>query len=267
MMTEIKTRPNLPNLVADVPNLANGIIADPNTKTTYRIGKFLGKGGFARVHEVTNLHNNVTYAAKIIPKSKMTRKYHIAKVAREIMLHKDLIHDNVVKLELFFEDVINAYIILENCPNQSLVHLMKKKSCFSIPETRYYVKQLIAGTKYIHSNNIIHRDLNREICFIRVLCGTPNYIAPEVLNKSSQSFPIDVWAIGCTIYCLMFGIPPYESATLELTYERIKSNSWDKSKVAYHPALLDLLDRVLVLDPNERLTLDEIEKHIFFDAV
>ncbi|XP_049782378.1 serine/threonine-protein kinase PLK1-like [Schistocerca gregaria] len=262
-------------------------IVDPTTRTTYLKGKFLGKGGFARVHELMDLTTDTVYAGKIIPKNRITKRHHIHKIAREIFIHRGLVHKHVVRLHHFFEDALNAYIILENCPRKSLVHVLKHRWTITEPEVRYYLSQLVSGVQYIHSQNVIHRDLKPGNMFLsesmvvklgdfglamqidgdkRVsICGTPNYIAPEVLNKLSYSFEADVWAIGCIMFAMLVGQPPFETATLKDTYARIVSNKYTLPPCVSETACS--LIRVLLQPlPEDRPKLEDICKHEFFTS-
>lgn len=114
------------------------------------------------------------------------------------------------------------------------------------PETRFFMKQIVQGVIYLHNRKIIHRDLKLGNLFLdnelivkigdfglaatiefdgerkKTLCGTPNYIAPEILTKKGHSFEVDIWSIGCIMYTLLLGRPPFETKTLKDTYAKIK---------------------------------------------
>lgn len=127
-----------------------------------------------------------------------------------------------------------------------MMELHKRRKILTEPETRFYMKQIVHGVCYLHGNNIIHRDLKLGNLFLadnlivkigdfglaakieydgerkKTLCGTPNYIAPEILTKKGHSFEVDIWSIGCIMYTLLLGRPPFETSTLKETYSRIK---------------------------------------------
>jgi polo-like kinase 1 len=125
----------------------------------YARGKFLGKGGFAKCYEFTQLESKKLSAAKIIPKASLQKSRQRAKLLSEIKIHRSLNHTNIVKLEHVFEDSENVYIILELCTNQSLNELIKRRRRLMEIEVQTYILQLINGVKYLHGNRIIHRDL------------------------------------------------------------------------------------------------------------
>ncbi|XP_069993490.1 serine/threonine-protein kinase PLK1-like [Penaeus vannamei] len=269
------------NEECDVPKF----IVDHTTRTTYMKGRFLGKGGFARVHEVTDLTTSKTYAGKIIPKCRITKPHHKEKIAREIEVHRHLRHRHVVRFHHYFEDDANVYIILENCARRSLVHVLKHRRTLTEPEVRYYMRQLAEGVAYVHQQQVIHRDLKLGNMFLTedmvmkigdfglatrvddnrnvTICGTPNYIAPEVLNKLGHSYEADIWAMGCIMYALLVGQPPFETETLKETYSRITTN-----KYVIPPLISDaarhLIRRFLHPDPNARPRLDQVVNHEFF---
>lgn len=265
----------------DVPKF----IVDHTTRATYMKGRFLGKGGFARVHEVTDLTTNQTYAGKIIPKCRITKPHHKEKIAREIEVHRHLRHRHVVRFHHYFEDDANVYIILENCARRSLVHVLKHRRTLTEPEVRYYMRQLAEGVAYVHQQQVIHRDLKLGNMFLTedmlmkigdfglatrvddnrnvTICGTPNYIAPEVLNKLGHSYDADIWAMGCIMYALLVGQPPFETDTLKETYSRITTNKYVIPPLISEPAR-HLIRSFLHPDPNARPRLDQVLSHEFF---
>ncbi|XP_043493546.1 serine/threonine-protein kinase polo-like [Polistes fuscatus] len=223
-------------------------VVDPVQGKAYYKGQFLGRGGFARVYLMTDVSDGNQYACKIIPKNRM-QKIHMQKTAREIIIHKELNHVNVVQMHHYFEDNLNVYMLLEPCPRKSLMHVLKYRGKVTEPEARYYMKQMVTGVAYIHSQKVVHRDLKPGNMFLSdrmivkigdfglatrpdgqrrrvTICGTPNYIAPEVLYKQAYSYEADVWALGCILYALLVGQPPFETATLEKTYARICKNDY-----------------------------------------
>lgn len=261
-------------------------IVDPGTKITYLKGKFLGKGGFARVHELTDLTTNRVYAGKIIPRSRLNRPHQKEKIYREIDLHRPLSHKNIVRFHDFFGDADNIYIILEYCPRKSLVHVLKQRQTLTEPETRYFMQQLAEGVQHTHAQGVVHRDLKlgnmllSEDMKLKIadfglatriapdgpkkyaVCGTPNYIAPEVLKMQGHGFAADVWAMGCIMYAMLVGTPPFETATLSETYQRITRNIYS---IPPHvsPAARDLISSMLRLDPTDRPTVAQVLQHEF----
>nr|XP_026484677.1 serine/threonine-protein kinase polo isoform X2 [Vanessa tameamea]XP_026484678.1 serine/threonine-protein kinase polo isoform X2 [Vanessa tameamea] len=222
------------------------IIHDPQTNCTYQRLRFFGKGGFAKCYEIQDIASNQVYAGKIVSKKLMVKSSQKEKMAQEISIHRSLLHKHVVGFHSFFEDSLNIYIILELCKRRSMMELHKRRKAISEPETRFYMHQILLGVQYLHSKRIIHRDLKLGNLFLdddlhvkigdfglaarieyegerkQTLCGTPNYIAPEILTKKGHSFEVDIWSLGCIMYTLLVGKPPFETSTLRDTYKRIK---------------------------------------------
>jgi len=262
------------------------IIVDPNSKRRYERGRFLGKGGFAKCYELKDLATGEVTAGKIVPKSLLTKSHQKEKMSQEIRLHKAVAHNNLVKLYSYFEDPNFVYIVLELCRKRSLMELHKRRKAITEPETRYFLHQILLGCLYLHDNKIIHRDLKLGNVFLndnmevkigdfglatkvdydgerkRTLCGTPNYIAPEVLGKKGHSYEVDVWSLGCILYTLLVGKPPFETQTLKDTYTRIKKNEYHiPSRVG--PLAKNLIQRLLQHEPAKRPSVAEILRDDF----
>ena len=256
----------------------------------YLRGKLLGKGGFAKCYELKCLNNKKTYAVKIIDKATMTKSSTKSKHKSEIKIHKSMSHINIVKFENYFEDNENVYILLEICKNKTLNELSKRRKIISELEMRYYLAQILAAVKYMHQNRVIHRDLKLGNLFLgqnltikigdfglatkleydgerkHTVCGTPNYIAPEILeNKhSGHSFEVDYWAIGVIVYTLLIGKPPFETEDVKETYKKITADNYDfPSNVFISDEAKKFIRETLVIEPEKRLTPDQMLAHPF----
>lgn len=207
----------------------------------------------------------------------------------EIKIHKALHHPNIVRLEHFFEDSENVYILLEICHNQTLNELVKRRKRLTELEVRCYLLQTLEGLKYLHSHRIIHRDLKLGNLFLtermeakigdfglaarldfegdkrRTVCGTPNYIAPEVLDsRQGHSYEADVWSLGVVLYILLVGKPPFEMPDLKSTYRRIRANDYTFPDKLYISAeAKTLIAQMLSADPSRRPRLEEIQTQDF----
>ena len=250
---------------------------------------FLGEGGYAKCYKFIKMENGKSFAGKVIPKSSLKEPKKENRLIEEIMIHKKMHHPNIVKFEHFFEDGNNVYILLELCENKTMDDLLKTRKNLTELEVQYYVFNLIKALQYIHSKRIIHRDLKIGNIFLtktmelklgdfglstelnyerqkkKSLCGTPNYIAPEIINEKAYSYEVDIWSLGIIIYTLIIGKPPFDSSDEKKIYEKIKSlqysfpESYNVSKEAK-----DLIKQILVLDPSKRPNLEQILNHTFF---
>uniref|UniRef100_A0A8C3PN60 Serine/threonine-protein kinase PLK n=1 Tax=Calidris pygmaea TaxID=425635 RepID=A0A8C3PN60_9CHAR len=263
------------------------IITDPTTGKRYCRGKVLGKGGFAKCYEMTDLTTNKVYAAKIIPHSRVAKPHQREKIDKEIELHRMLNHRHVVQFYHYFEDRENIYILLEYCSRRSMAHILKARKVLTEPEVRYYLRQIVSGLKYLHEQEILHRDLKLGNFFInenmelklgdfglaarleplehrrRTICGTPNYLSPEVLNKQGHGCESDIWALGCVMYTMLLGRPPFETTNLKETYRCIREARYSLPSSLLAPAK-HLIASMLSKNPEDRPSLDEIIRHEFF---
>ena len=257
----------------------------------YIKGRLLGKGGFAKCYEFINQETDHSSAAKIIPKKSLVKSRAKQKLISEIKIHKSLHHPNIVAFEHYFEDSENVYLLIEICLNQTLNELLKRRKKLTELEVQCYAVQIIKALKYLHAHRVIHRDLKLGNLFIsdkmeikvgdfglatklefdgerkRTVCGTPNYIAPEILEgKTGHSYEVDIWSLGVIMYTLIIGKPPFETNNVKETYKRIKMGnySFPEHAVISEPAK-DLIQSILVLDPYKRPKLDEILAHDFFN--
>ncbi|XP_074979254.1 inactive serine/threonine-protein kinase PLK5 isoform X5 [Caretta caretta] len=262
-------------------------IEDPGTRTLYRRGQLLGKGAFGQCYKFTDTSTGKVYAVKIVPQSRISRLESRGKVEREIELHSHLNHRHVVGFHRHFADRGNIYMILEYCSRKSLAHILKARKTLTEPEVRYYLRQIVAGLCYLHQQGIIHRDLKLSNFFLTknmqvkigdlglatrdeqasqrrgVVCGTPNYLAPEVIAKKGHSFQSDIWALGCIMYTALTGCSPFEITHKQEMYQCIREGRYPAPN-HLSPGARKLIGRLLAPRPSERPSLEEVLEHEFF---
>ena len=265
---------------------------DPNTGTIikYERGKFLGKGGFAKCYELKRVDNGKIFAAKIFDKQGLSNGRSKKKLINEIKIHKKLNNANIVGFEKFFEDKDNVYILIELCSNQTLKELVKRRKRLDELEVQCYTLQIIRALRYLHNHKIIHRDLKLGNLFLtnklelklgdfglaakleydgqrrKTVCGTPNYVAPEILEKKNgHSYEVDIWSLGVVIYTMLFGTPPFDANDEKVIYKKIKMNSYKfPENIKVESSAKKLISSLLNLDPSKRPSLDAIMEHDFF---
>lgn len=256
----------------------------------YKRGKFLGKGGFARVYELFNEDSGEIFACKFISKDSLSKCRARHKLMSEIKIHRALHHQNIVQFHHFFENDEYVHILLEICTNQSLSELLRRRKRIHELEAQCYLHQVLTGVKYLHTHRVIHRDIKLGNIFLsdrmevkigdlglaakleyegerkRTICGTPNYIAPEILDgKNGHSYECDIWSFGVLVYTLLVGRPPFETKDVKTTYRRIKMNLYTfPENVEISPEAKALISSILVIDYTKRPTLDQIFSHDFF---
>ncbi|TFY51546.1 hypothetical protein EVJ58_g10508, partial [Rhodofomes roseus] len=255
-------------------------------------GACAAPGGFARVYEVQDSRGG-RVACKVVTKSSLKTKKAKTKLYAEIKIHRSLDHPNIVNFQECFEDDDNVYMTLELCHNGSLMDMLRRRRRFTEPESRFFMVQLIGACQYMHTHQVIHRDLKLGNIFLdrnmnvkvgdfglaalienpgerkKTICGTPNYIAPEVLfdTANGHSFEVDTWSIGVILYTLVVGRPPFQTKDVKAIYKRIRDNEYDfPEDRAVSPQVRELVQLILTPDPQQRPTLHEIVDHAWFTS-
>ena len=247
----------------------------------------IGKGSFSTIYKAFNTTNNREYAIKEIIVDKKNIK---SNVKREFLVLKKLDHPNIVKLHDLIIDTSynNIYFVFDYFKNGDLAKFLdnkplKEKFC------KKYAKQLADGLKYLHENNILHRDLkpqnilltddmNIQIAdfgfarkvekgmLLNTLCGSPMYMAPEIINKQDYSIKSDLWSVGIIIYQMIFGRVPYNVNNFMQLIKKINSEpiNYTHKNITLPIELKHLLENLLQTDVNKRITWDEFFYHTWF---
>ncbi|KAF4671605.1 Serine/threonine-protein kinase plk1 [Perkinsus chesapeaki] len=254
----------------------------------YEKGRFLGKGGFAKVYEYTEQKTGQKVAIKAVQKASLTKQKAKAKLQSEIAIHRSLKHPRIVRYLSHFEDSNCVYIVMELCAHATLNEIHKRQKRFTEQEARHYIWQLCDGVKYLHQNRVIHRDLKLGNLFLKdstdlkigdlglaakldydgdrktTVCGTPNYIAPEILEGAhhkykGHSYEVDIWSIGVILYTMLCGRPPFEDQDVKATYKRIRHCQYKfPDAVSISNEAKCLIQSMLQIEPTLRPTLDQI---------
>ncbi|XP_059244488.1 inactive serine/threonine-protein kinase PLK5 isoform X3 [Mustela nigripes] len=267
----------------------SAFLRDPSSGRVYRRGKLIGEGAFSRCYKLVDMSTSAVFALKVVPRAggAAGRLRPHGKVEREIALHSRLKHRNIVALHGHFADREHVYLVLEYCGRQSLAHVLEARRTLTEPEVRYYLRGLVSGLRYLHQRRIVHRDLKPSNFFLnknmvvkigdlglaarvgpgghchRVLCGTPNFLAPEVIARNGHSCQSDIWALGCVMYTVLTGTPPFTGAPLSEMYQNIRDGHYPEP-AHLSPNARRLIARLLAPDPAERPSLDHLLQDDFF---
>ncbi|XP_057167398.1 inactive serine/threonine-protein kinase PLK5 isoform X1 [Ursus arctos] len=247
------------------------------------------QGAFSRCYKLVDMSTGAVFALKVVPRAGAGagQLRPRSKVDREIALHSHLEHRNIVALHGHFADREHVYMVLEYCSRQSLAHVLEARQTLTEPEVRYYLRSLVSGLRYLHQRQIVHRDLKPSNFFLnknmvvkigdlglaarvgpgghchRVLCGTPNFLAPEVISRNGHSCQSDVWALGCVMYTVLTGAPPFTVAPLSEMYRNIRDGRYPEP-AHLSPSARRLIARLLAPNPAERPSLDQLLQDDFF---
>jgi serine/threonine protein kinase len=251
--------------------------------------KPIGKGAFGEVWKVTHENSKKVYCVKILSKRDIFEQKLINQINKEISIMYNINHPYSVKLVNHFEDNEKLYLIMELAPNGNLYNLIQnniKEKVKNMALIKKLIVQSIEIIKYLHSKNIVYRDIkpenllldndyNIKLCdygwatyftpgkFLTVYCGTPEYVSPEVIKKYPYNEKVDIWGLGVLIFELVFGYAPFSSTFNEERFNNIKAGkiNWPKDLGDEYKDLKDLIEKILRVDPKERISLDEIENH------
>ncbi|KAI9904751.1 hypothetical protein N3K66_001280 [Trichothecium roseum] len=263
----------------------------------YTLLEKLGKGHFAEVYLCVEKSSGQRYAVKIFTKHPgMEDRSKTEGLQQEIGVLMGVSHPNVLCLKDTFNERDRVYLVLELASEGELFNFIVMKQKLSEDEARKLFVQLFQGIKYLHERNVVHRDIKPENIlltdknlhvkladfglakiigeesFTTTLCGTPSYVAPEILADSKQrkyTKAVDVWSLGVVLYICLCGFPPFsdELYSRDFPYtlsQQIKSGRFDYPSPYWDsvgdPAL-DLIDSMLVVDPEKRFTVDQCLAH------
>ena len=248
----------------------------------------IGKGGFCSVYKVLYKYTNKYYALKIIDKNLVSTEEQIKNLSNELKIMTQLNHPNVLKLISYFEDKENIYIILPLVSNGQLYNIIHKNKKQTREEIiKKYLYQSIEAIEYLHKNNIIHRDIKPENILIddndnailsdfgiatfikegekrETYCGTDEYLAPEIIRGEGYNEKVDIWAFGILIYECLSGKTPFSK--IDFIKKNDKNENFVKIKFDCYFDIYsqNLIGKILRINPNERLSIQEIKNHIFF---
>eukprot|EP00090_Calanus_glacialis_P002905 TRINITY_DN12122_c0_g1_i4.p1 TRINITY_DN12122_c0_g1~~TRINITY_DN12122_c0_g1_i4.p1 ORF type:complete len:895 (-),score=358.86 TRINITY_DN12122_c0_g1_i4:158-2842(-) len=261
-----------------------------DTIDNYQVANLLGKGGFASVFKATCINNGLEVAIKMVDKQQMKMSGMNERVRQEVAIHSRLKHPAILELLTFFEDENYVYLVLELCHNGELARFQKQNNVvFTEPQARSVFDQVVSGLIYLHSHGIMHRDLTLANLMLTsdmkikigdfglatklvtpgerhvTMCGTPNFISPEVATRSSHGLEADVWGLGCLIYTMLVGKPPFDTAGVRSTLTKVVMADYSLPE-HLTAEVKDLISNLLKKNPTERIRLRDISSHPWMRA-
>lgn len=251
----------------------------------FEIGKILGKGKLGKVYCAKHIESGYICALKVMSKLDLWKNNLQNNLKREVEIQRDLDHPYISKLFNYFHDDANVYIALEFSPCGELYHELKLLRRFNDVTASYYISQVASALKYLHLRGIIHRDIKPENILLaadktvrlsdfgwsispafssesrrRTLCGTLDYLPPEMVEAKDHDITADLWLLGILSYELLVGRPPFEEDDRNATYKRIARVDLQFPHYVSADAA-DFISRLLKKDTKERLLLVEVELH------
>ena len=251
--------------------------------------KSIGKGGFGSVWKVRHKITRQIFAIKVINKDSIVKQNMIEQTNREIEIMYKLDHPHIIKLYSHFEDDEDFCLIMQIASKGQLYSVIKRLKRLDQRTAAQYMREVISAIKYLHTRNppIIHRDIKPENILLdqdgrckladfgwsnfddgrknrETYCGTPEYLAPEMVTKSGHNESVDIWALGVLLFEMLTGRTPFNFTGDRIQlYNNIKSLRivWTDD---FPQLAKDLVGRILKLNPKDRLSLDEMINHQWF---
>ena len=255
----------------------------------FEIGKLLGHGTFAKVYYARNVKNGEGVAIKVIDKEKILKSGLVAHIKREISVLRRVRHPNIVQLFEVMATKTKIYFVMEYVRGGELFNKVAKGR-LKEEVARKYFQQLISAVGFCHARGVFHRDLKPENLLLdengnlkvsdfglsavsdqirqdglfHTFCGTPAYVAPEVLGrKGYDGAKVDIWACGVILFVLMAGYLPFHDKNVMQMYKRIYKGEF-RCPRWFSPELAKLLTRLLDINPESRITIPEIMENRWF---
>lgn len=250
----------------------------------FDIGRHLGKGKFGNVYLAREKNTKFVVALKVLFKKQVHESGIEHQVRREIEIQAHLRHANIIRLYGYFHDEDRIYMILEYAPKGTLFKSLKEQpnSRFGEKQSAIYIKSLASALYYLHKKNVIHRDIKLENLLLgndgelkiadfgwcvhepnskrTTLCGTLDYLPPEMVQGKPHTKNVDLWSLGVLCYELLVGQPPFNAPTYDATYKKIMKVQYNVPDYVSLGAR-HLMKNLLVLKPDERMPLEKIITH------
>uniref|UniRef100_A0A671RYK9 Serine/threonine-protein kinase PLK4 n=1 Tax=Sinocyclocheilus anshuiensis TaxID=1608454 RepID=A0A671RYK9_9TELE len=253
----------------------------------FKVLTLLGKGSFACVYRAKSVNTGLEVAIKMIDKKAMHNAGMVQRVINEVEIQCRLKHPSILELYNYFEDSNYVYLVLEMCHNGEMSRYLKeRKKPFTEEEARHFMHQIVKGMLYLHTHGIMHRDLTLSNLLLTTsmnikiadfglatqlklpsekhftMCGTPNYISPEVATRSAHGLESDVWSLGCMFYAFLTGRPPFDTDTVKHTLNKVVLGEYQMPTHISAEAQ-DLIQQLLQKNPALRPSLSAVLDHPF----
>jgi len=258
----------------------------------YDVKELIGSGNFSKVYLGVEKKTSEKFAIKMIDKKLVEN----TRLENEIQILKKVNHKNIISLKDIYETQSKLYLVMELVTGGELFNKIVEIGAYSESIAKDLVRQILHGVKYLHSLNIAHRDLkptnlllksseSNEIkiadfglskilgpdSMMQTACGTPIYVAPEVLKGDGYDKEVDLWSVGVIMYILLCGFPPFfdDGENMGQLFEQIMAGDFDFPDPYWtdiDESAKNLIEHLLVVDPSKRYTADQALAHTWLQS-
>ncbi|XP_063202596.1 death-associated protein kinase 2 isoform X3 [Chroicocephalus ridibundus] len=290
----------LHHLCVSMKSTTMALFKQQKVEDVYEIGEELGSGQFAIVKKCREKSTGVEYAAKFIKKrqSRASRRgVRREEIEREVNILQQILHANIIKLHDIYENKTDVVLILELVSGGELFDFLAQKESLSEEEATRFIKQILDGVNYLHSKKIAHFDLKPENIMLldknipiphiklidfglahkieegvefKNIFGTPEFVAPEIVNYEPLGLAADMWSIGVITYILLSGASPFLGETKQETLANITAVNYEFDEEFFSNTsdlAKDFIQKLLVKDTRKRLTIQEALSHPWITPV
>jgi len=291
-----------PTMIAEVEPAGEGTtkpkapLFKMNAKITiddFVVVKCIGRGSFAKVMMVKKKDSGKTYAMKVLSKKDLVRRKQVLHTMTERQVISNLSHPFIVSLRFAFQTDAKLYLVLDFFNGGELFWHLKNENQFTETRTRFYAAEIVLALECLHENGIIYRDMKPENLLLdadghirltdfglskdslvgdaitHTFCGTPEYLAPEVIKQEGYGKAVDWWALGVLIYEMLQGLPPFYDQNLRDMYDAILHQPIPFPR-NFSKEVKDIINQLMERDPSFRLGskgAQEVKDHEFFYTI
>jgi len=255
----------------------------------YEIGSELGRGAFSIVYNATKKATGEKFAIKVIAKKDLGKEYE-KNLKMEVDILKKVSHPNIIALKDLVDTPDRLFLVMELVTGGELFDKIVEKGSYTESDAATLVRKIVSAVAYLHSQNIVHRDLKPENLLLKsadndlevaladfglskivgeqtmmqTACGTPSYVAPEVLNATGYDKEVDLWSVGVITYILLCGFPPFYGDSVAEIFEKIMEANFDYPPDYWDSVSAeakDFINNLLVVEVDKRLSAEKALNH------
>ena len=265
---------------------------DKNVIKNYKYIKTIGEGTFGKVKLANHIITGEKVAIKILEKNLIKGKSEYKRIEREIKCLKSFNHPNIIQIYEVIENTSSFYIVMEYAPGGELFNYIIEQEKLTEKESSFYLYQIVQGIKEIHKKKICHRDIKPENLlftkdkilkiidfglskeyedYLSTPCGSPCYASPEMIRgQNYNGLSVDLWACGIILFAMLCGYLPFDDSNNDVLFKKILECKIDypdpvEDDIILSDNALDLINKILTLNPKNRIGIEEILEHPFLE--